>query len=271
MFIGVSAPNLLTGDDIATMAEGSIVFAMANPVPEVDPLAAAEHASVVATGRSDFPNQINNVLAFPGVFRGLLDAQSHSITVEMLLAAARALAAVVTDDQLNASYIVPSVFHPDVSSTVAAAVSQAVRATGSSVLGDDELALARGRGGARGAVTARGLGPRAARGHGRGAAGRPVLAARRRRAACRTSTRLVHAAVFGAVAWAGCRAGVPHRVLVPLLVAQAVVSEVVQARLLAGRSGDPADVVADLVGTGLGLLIAHRPGTRRGQRASWRA
>jgi malate dehydrogenase (oxaloacetate-decarboxylating) len=142
VFIGVSAPNLLTGDDIATMAEGGIVFAMANPVPEVDPLAAAEHASVVATGRSDFPNQINNVLAFPGVFRGLLDAQSHSITVEMLLAAARALAAVVTDDQLNASYIVPSVFHPDVASTVAAAVSKAVKATGSSVLDEDELALA---------------------------------------------------------------------------------------------------------------------------------
>jgi len=142
VFIGVSAPNLLTGDDVATMADGSIVFAMANPVPEVDPLAAAEHASVVATGRSDFPNQINNVLAFPGVFRGLLDAQSHSITVEMLLAAARALAAVVTDDQLNASYIVPSVFHPDVSSTVAAAVSKAVRATGSSVLAEDDLTLA---------------------------------------------------------------------------------------------------------------------------------
>ena len=83
--------------------------------------------------------------------------------------------------------------------------------------------------------------------------------------------KLVHAAVFGAVAWAGCRVGVPHRVLVPLLVAQAVVSEVVQARLLSGRSGDPADVVADLAGTGLGLLIAHRSGTRRGQRASWRA
>ena len=95
MFIGVSAPDILTGDDIATMADGAIVFALANPVPEVDPLAAAEHAAVVATGRSDFPNQINNVLAFPGVFRGLLDAQSHSITVEMLLAAARALAAVV--------------------------------------------------------------------------------------------------------------------------------------------------------------------------------
>ncbi|HET9946184.1 MAG TPA: VanZ family protein [Actinomycetes bacterium] len=83
--------------------------------------------------------------------------------------------------------------------------------------------------------------------------------------------KLVHAAVFGAVAWAGRRAGVPHRVLVPLLVVQAVVSEVVQDRLLPGRSGDPADVVADLVGTGLGLLLAHRPGTSRRVRASWRA
>ena len=83
--------------------------------------------------------------------------------------------------------------------------------------------------------------------------------------------KVVHVAVFAAVAWAGCRAGVPHRVLVPLLVAQAVASEVVQARLLAGRSGDPADVVADLVGTGLGLLLAHRPRTSRRLRASWRA
>jgi malate dehydrogenase (oxaloacetate-decarboxylating) len=138
VFVGVSAPDLLTGDDIATMAEGSIVFAMANPVPEVDPLAAAEHASVVATGRSDFPNQINNVLAFPGVFRGLLDAQSHTITVEMLIAAARALAAVVTPDELNASYIVPSVFHPDVAHAVAGAVSATVKATGASVLDDHE-------------------------------------------------------------------------------------------------------------------------------------
>jgi malate dehydrogenase (oxaloacetate-decarboxylating) len=140
VFIGVSAPNLLTGDDIATMSEGSIVFAMANPDPEVDPLAAAEHASVVATGRSDFPNQINNVLAFPGVFRGLLDAHSHTITIEMLLAAARALAEVVTPDELNASYIVPSVFHPDVAHAVAAAVSKAVHDTGSSLLPDEAQA-----------------------------------------------------------------------------------------------------------------------------------
>jgi malate dehydrogenase (oxaloacetate-decarboxylating) len=127
VFIGVSAPDILTGEDIATMTERSIVFALANPVPEVDPVAAAQHAVVVASGRSDFPNQINNVLAFPGVFRGLLDAQSRTVSVEMLIAAARALAAVVADEELNASYIVPSVFHPDVAGEVAAAVTQAVR------------------------------------------------------------------------------------------------------------------------------------------------
>jgi malate dehydrogenase (oxaloacetate-decarboxylating) len=127
VFIGVSAPNILTGDDIATMASGAIVFALANPTPEVDPAAAAAHAAVVASGRSDFANQINNVLAFPGVFRGLLDAHSRVVTVDTLIAAALALAAVVADDELNASYIVPSVFHPDVSSTVAAAVRKAVR------------------------------------------------------------------------------------------------------------------------------------------------
>src|SRR5262249_8727422 len=89
VFIGVSAPGLLSGADIATMADRSVVFALANPIPEVDPEAASEHAAVVATGRSDFPNQINNVLAFPGVFRGLLDAHSTSITTDVLLAAAR--------------------------------------------------------------------------------------------------------------------------------------------------------------------------------------
>jgi malate dehydrogenase (oxaloacetate-decarboxylating) len=130
VFIGVSAPGLLTGDDIATMAPDSVVFALANPEPEVDPLEAAQHAAVVATGRSDFANQINNVLAFPGVFRGLLDAQSKTITTEMLLAAARALAAVVTDAERNPAYIVPSVFHPDVSVVVAAAVQEVARAAG---------------------------------------------------------------------------------------------------------------------------------------------
>jgi len=127
VFIGVSAPNLLAGADIATMASDAVVFAMANPDPEVDPAAAGQYAAVVATGRSDFPNQINNVLAFPGVFRGLLDAQSRKIDQRLLLAAAHAIAAVVKSDELNASYIVPSVFHPEVHQAVASAVAAAVR------------------------------------------------------------------------------------------------------------------------------------------------
>ncbi|MBC2640129.1 MULTISPECIES: NAD-dependent malic enzyme [unclassified Rhodococcus (in: high G+C Gram-positive bacteria)] len=122
VFIGVSAPDILTGDDIETMAERSIVFALANPVPEVDPIAAGRHAAVVATGRSDFPNQINNVLAFPGVFRGLLDAHAVEITDDMLIAAARAISDSVSPSELNATYIVPSVFDAAVAPAVAAAV-----------------------------------------------------------------------------------------------------------------------------------------------------
>ncbi len=128
VLIGLSAPDILTGDDIATMADQAVVFALANPLPEVDPDDAARHAAVVGTGRSDFANQINNVLAFPGVFRGLLDAQSHRVTTELLLAAARALADVVTPEELNPTYIVPSVFHPEVTTRVAAAVERAARA-----------------------------------------------------------------------------------------------------------------------------------------------
>jgi malate dehydrogenase (oxaloacetate-decarboxylating) len=107
------------------MAEGAIVFALANPDPEVDPEAAREYAAVVATGRSDYPNQINNVLAFPGVFRGLLDAQSRDVTDDMLIAAAQALADVVSADEIGPHYIIPSVFHPDVASSVAVAVRDA--------------------------------------------------------------------------------------------------------------------------------------------------
>ena len=125
VFIGVSAPGILNGSDVARMNEDSIVFALANPEPEVSPDEAREYAAVVATGRSDYPNQINNVLAFPGVFRGLLDAQSRTVTTDMLAAAAGALAAVVTDEELGPNYIVPSVFHPDVAQTVAAAVREA--------------------------------------------------------------------------------------------------------------------------------------------------
>jgi malate dehydrogenase (oxaloacetate-decarboxylating) len=126
VFIGVSAPNILKEADIATMAKGSIIFALANPDPEVDPVAARKYATVVATGRSDQPNQINNVLAFPGIFRGLLDANAHKITDKLLVAAAEAIADCVSPEQLNASFIVPSVFDPNVTKAVATAVKKSV-------------------------------------------------------------------------------------------------------------------------------------------------
>ncbi|MFH9546806.1 malic enzyme-like NAD(P)-binding protein, partial [Streptomyces rimosus] len=133
VFIGVSAPNVLDGDDVAKMAKGAIVFALANPDPEVDPAIARQTASVVATGRSDFPNQINNVLVFPGVFRGLLDAQSRTVNTDMMLAAAGALADVVLDDERNANYIIPSVFNEKVAGAVAGAVKEAAKAAGEAV------------------------------------------------------------------------------------------------------------------------------------------
>ena len=126
VFIGVSAPNVLTESDVASMATGSIVFALANPDPEIDPVIARKYAAVVATGRSDQPNQINNVLAFPGIFRGLLDANAHKITDTLLIAAAEAIADCVSASQLNASFIVPSVFDPQVVTAVAAAVKKSV-------------------------------------------------------------------------------------------------------------------------------------------------
>jgi malate dehydrogenase (oxaloacetate-decarboxylating) len=124
VFIGVSAPNVLNEADVASMSPGSIVFALANPNPEIDPVIARKYATVVATGRSDQPNQINNVLAFPGIFRGLLDAQASHISDELLVAAAEAIADCVTSSQLNASFIVPSVFDPQVVTKVAAAVKK---------------------------------------------------------------------------------------------------------------------------------------------------
>ncbi|WP_448721363.1 malic enzyme-like NAD(P)-binding protein [Microbacterium natoriense] len=128
VFIGVSAPNVLDEADIAAMADDAIVFAMANPTPEIDPIVASRHAAVVATGRSDFPNQINNVLAFPGFFRGLLDAGVSDITPPMLVAAADAIASRVGEDELNASFIIPSVFDPLVAGAVADAIVRVVEA-----------------------------------------------------------------------------------------------------------------------------------------------
>ena len=127
IFIGVSAPNVLTEDDIKSMAKNAIVFALANPDPEIDPVIARKHAAVVATGRSDQPNQINNVLAFPGIFRGLLDANITKITDNMLILAAEAISSCVSSEQLNANFIIPSVFDLNVVQKVAAAVKQSAK------------------------------------------------------------------------------------------------------------------------------------------------
>jgi malate dehydrogenase (oxaloacetate-decarboxylating) len=124
IFIGVSAPNVLSEADIKAMAKDAIVFALANPDPEVDPVIARKHAAVVATGRSDQPNQINNVLVFPGIFRGLLDGNITKITDDMLIRAAGAIASCVSSEQLNANFIVPSVFDQNVVQKVAAAVKK---------------------------------------------------------------------------------------------------------------------------------------------------
>ena len=131
IFIGVSAPGVVTEDMIKSMAKDPIVLAMANPVPEIMPdLAKAAGAAVVGTGRSDFPNQINNVLAFPGIFRGALDVRASDINEEMKIAAAKALASLVSDEELSADYIIPKPFDPRVGKIVAAAVAQAARDSG---------------------------------------------------------------------------------------------------------------------------------------------
>lgn len=130
-FIGVSAPGVLTQDMIRSMAKDPLIFAMANPVPEIMPDAAkSAGAAVVATGRSDFPNQVNNVLAFPGIFRGALDVRAKDINEEMKLAAAYAIAGAVDDDKRSADYIIPDSFNEKVAPAVAAAVAKAARETG---------------------------------------------------------------------------------------------------------------------------------------------
>lgn len=131
VFIGVSAPNIVSSEMVSTMAAGSIVFPMANPVPEILPdLAKEGGAAVVGTGRSDYPNQINNVLAFPGIFRGALDVRASDINDEMKMAASYAIAGLVTDEELNAEYILPMAFDERIGKTVAAAVAEAARKSG---------------------------------------------------------------------------------------------------------------------------------------------
>ena len=131
VFIGVSAPGTVTTEMVKTMAPNPIIFACANPTPEIMPEEAkADGAAVIATGRSDFPNQINNVLAFPGIFRGTFDVRASDINEEMKMAAARALAELVSEEELSAEYIIPKAFDPRVGKAVAAAVAQAARASG---------------------------------------------------------------------------------------------------------------------------------------------
>ncbi len=131
IFIGVSAPGALTTEMVKTMARDAIIFACANPTPEIFPEdAKAGGAAIVATGRSDFPNQINNVLAFPGIFRGAFDVRAKEINEEMKMAASRALAELITPDELNADYIIPAAFDKRVGKAVAAAVAEAARSTG---------------------------------------------------------------------------------------------------------------------------------------------
>lgn len=131
VFIGVSAPGVLTAEMVATMAKDPIVFACANPTPEILPDEAKKAGvAVMATGRSDFPNQVNNVLAFPGIFRGALDVRASDINDEMKIAAANAIAGVVSDEELNPEYILPDAFDPRVGKAVAAAVAEAARTSG---------------------------------------------------------------------------------------------------------------------------------------------
>ena len=131
VFIGVSAPGAVTGEMVRSMAENAIVFACANPTPEIFPEdAKAAGAAVVATGRSDYPNQINNVLVFPGIFRGAFDVRASDINEEMEMAAADALASLISDEELNADYIIPAAFDPRVGAAVAKAVAEAARRSG---------------------------------------------------------------------------------------------------------------------------------------------
>ena len=131
VFIGVSAPGTLTTEMVATMNKDAIVFACANPTPEIFPDdAKVGGAKVVSTGRSDYPNQINNVLAFPGIFRGAFDVRASDINEEMKVAAANALAGLISDEELNENYIIPAAFDPRVGAAVAKAVAEAARKSG---------------------------------------------------------------------------------------------------------------------------------------------
>jgi malate dehydrogenase (oxaloacetate-decarboxylating) len=142
LFIGLSGARIFPAEALAAMAPDAMVFAMANPNPEVAPEEAAPYARIIATGRSDYPNQINNVLAFPGIFRGALDVRAQQITEPMKTAAARAIAGIVGDGELREDYIIPSVFNRDVAPAVADAVAQEARASGAAQAGQGTIGFA---------------------------------------------------------------------------------------------------------------------------------
>jgi malate dehydrogenase (oxaloacetate-decarboxylating) len=143
LFVGLSGPGIIDAADLQRMNPEPFVFAMANPNPEVKPEEAAPHVRVMATGRSDYPNQINNVLAFPGVFRGALDARAAAISEEMKLAAAEGIASVVEDDELDEDYIIPSVFNRDVTQAVASAVREVAERSRESALEPEQPTVER--------------------------------------------------------------------------------------------------------------------------------
>jgi malate dehydrogenase (oxaloacetate-decarboxylating) len=144
LFIGLSGARVMPPEALQRMNDDAMVFAMANPTPEVAPEEAEPYARVIATGRSDYPNQINNVLCFPGIFRGALDVRAREITEEMKMAAARGIASIVADDELREDYIIPSVFNRDVADAVAAAVADQAKAQGAAEARGDEIGYAPG-------------------------------------------------------------------------------------------------------------------------------
>jgi malate dehydrogenase (oxaloacetate-decarboxylating) len=144
LFVGLSGARVMPADALARMNADAMIFAMANPTPEVTPEEAEPYARVIATGRSDYPNQINNVLCFPGIFRGALDVRAREITDQMKMAAARGIASIVADDELREDYIIPSVFNRDVADAVAAAVADTAKAQGAAEARGDEIGYAPG-------------------------------------------------------------------------------------------------------------------------------
>jgi malate dehydrogenase (oxaloacetate-decarboxylating) len=142
LFIGLSGARIFPASELAKMNDDAMVFAMANPTPEVSPEEAAQYARIVATGRSDYPNQINNVLCFPGIFRGALDVRAHAITEEMKMAAGHAIAEIIPESELREDYIIPSVFNRDVAPAVAAAVAERAKEQGAALAAGDTIGFA---------------------------------------------------------------------------------------------------------------------------------